>query len=236
MKISLLFFFSLYYICAEAQFRFGLQGGYNSAQIYPRNLSSNIYTDQSSLTIYNYSTSRFRGFTAGVVAEVTLAHNWFLRPGVLVNQKGTRLKRIGFGDTSTRFIELHYIEVPVTLVHRWKADEKLSILGGGGVYAARAFRGVEKGEGTTPGGPYYLHNYVNFSSRNEENKSFPTIINPTDYGITMVAGLERQGIQLIVSYNHGLRRVFPKSNVFQEKSTNRVLGISAVYLFTKQRE
>ncbi|GEO09244.1 outer membrane beta-barrel protein [Segetibacter aerophilus] len=236
MRKGLLIFFTLLYAFTNAQVRIGLQGGYNSAHISPRHSSSVIFRNESSSISYDYTTSSFRGFQAGAVAELTLAHDWFLRSGLLVDGKGTRLKKIGFSDTSTRFIELLYIEVPVSLVHNWKIGERLDAFGGVGLYAARAFRGVEKGEGNTPGISYYLYNRVKFTSRNEENGSVPTRIIPIDYGATAIAGLEWQRIQLLVSYFQGFQRVFPKSLIFQEKYTNRVLGFSAVYLFNIKRK
>lgn len=226
MRIILLAITLLCFIGSQAQIRIGVQGGYNHARLSP---------NQSSSEIYSYSTRGFRGFHAGAVAEIKVYENWIFRPAMLVNGKGARLEKTGFSDKSSRFIELHYIEVPIVVVHKWNVSKSSTAFAGAGMYIARAFRGVEKGEGTSLSGPYYIYNSVEFSSHNEENDGHPTIINPFDYGFNVVAGVQRQSLQLLASYGHGLQRVFPKSLVFEERFTNRVFSLSAVYLFNTKR-
>ena len=226
MKIILLAITLSCFNGLQAQIRVGLQGGYNYARLSPR---------QSSSDIFSYSTTGFRGFNAGVVAEIKIYKNWIFRPALLVDGKGTRLEKEGFGNKSSRFIELHYVEVPIAVIRQWNAGKNFTAFAGGGMYIARAFRGVEKGEETSSFGTSYIYNSVEFSSHNEKNDGLPTIVNPFDYGFNVVAGLQRQSIQLLASYGHGLQRVFPKSLVFEEKFTNRVFSLSVVYLFKTKR-
>ena len=209
---------------ARAQIRIGIIGGYNYNHLSPNHATSKIFS---------YSTAAFRGYNSGFVAEMQLAKYWFLRPGIIINGRGTRLKKIkeGWDDTSCRFIELHYIEIPLSIIHYWKAGKKSSAFIGAGFYVARAFRGVEKGLGTSGTGPYYLFNHVDFSSQNRENHGLPTVVNPMDHGFNVIAGMERQSVQLLINYGQGFQRVFPKSLVFEEKFTTRVLSFSAAYFF-----
>lgn len=222
MKIILLAITLSCFIGSQAQIRMGVQAGYNHARLSP---------GQSSSDIYSYSTNGFRGFNAGVVAEVKVSENWIFRPALLVNGKGTRLEKTGFGNKSSRFIELHYIEVPMAMIHKWKTGKKFNAFAGGGMYIARAFRGVEKGVEASPGEPSFIYNSVEFSSHNDKNDGLPTIINPFDYGLIAVAGVQRQSVQLLASYEYGLQRVFPKSLVFEKRFTNRVFSLSVAYLF-----
>jgi len=222
MKIILLAITLSCFIGSQAQIRVGVQAGYNHARLSP---------GQSSSEIYSYSTNGFRGFNAGVVAEVKISENWIFRPALLVNGKGTRLEKAGFGNKSSRFIELHYFEVPMAMIHKWNTGKNLTAFAGGGMYIARAFRGVEKGVEASPGGPSFIYNSVQFSSHNDKNDGLPTIINPFDYGLIALAGVQRKSIQLLASYEHGLQRVFPKSLVFEKRFTNRVFSLSVVYLF-----
>lgn len=226
MKIFLLAIILSCFISSQAQIEIGVQGGYNHARLSP---------NQSSSDFYNYSIQGFRGFQVGAVAEMKVSENWIFRPALLVNGKGARLEKTGFGNKDSRFIELHYVEVPIAVVHKWNVGKSFTAFAGAGMYIARAFRGVEKGEGTSRSGPYYIYNQVEFSSHNKENDGHPTIINPFDYGINLVAGVQRQSIQLLAGYGHGLQRVFPKSLVFEERFTNRFLSLSAVYLFKPKR-
>lgn len=226
MKIFLLIITSFSFIYAGAQIRIGVQLGYNNSRFSPNQTSSDIFS---------YSTSGLRGFQAGAVTEISISKSWVLRPAVLINGKGARLKETGFSDTSSRLIELHYVEIPVSVVHKWNTGKNSFAFAGAGLYLARAFRGVEKGEGHSIAGPYYIYNSIKFRSKNKENDGLPTIVEPFDYGFNLLAGVERQSLQLIVSYGQGLQRIFPKSLVFEEKFTNRVFSLSAAYIFKTNR-
>lgn len=227
MRIFLLATFSLFCLSTKAQLQLRIQGGYNHAWFSPATSINPNFT---------HITSPFRGFQVGIVAEKNLSQNWHLRSGLLINGKGTRLKNeSSFDDTSSRFIELHYLEIPVSLVRQWKAGKRLFAFVGAGGYVARAIRGVEKGEGKSFGGPYFIYNAVEFRSQNPESDGQPTIINPLDYGYRLLVGIERGKIQLLLSYSQGLQRVFPKSLEFEEKFTTRTLSLSTTYLFRTKR-
>ena len=228
MKILLLFIAPLWCFQAQAQLRIGVQGGYNSTTLSPNNAASDLFS---------YSTAAIGEFNAGIVAEMRLADNWMFRPGILINGKGTRLKKIktGWNDTSSRIIELHYIEIPLNIIHNWKAGKKSSAFVGAGLYVGRAFRGVEQGEGRRDTDSYYLWKRIEFKSHNT-GQGLPTIVNRMDYGVNFIAGVERHGIQLIVSYSQGLHRVFPESLVFEDKFTTSVLSFSAAYFIKTKKK
>ncbi len=226
MKLLLLPITLFCFICTKAQLRVGVQGGYNYARLSPNQTSSGMYS---------YSTSGLSGFQAGAVFEMKVSENLILRPSILINGKGTRLEKTGMDRIDSRFIQLHYVEIPISLVRSWNADKDVFFFAGAGLYFARIVRGVEKGEGSSLSGSYSFHNSVEFSSDNKENDGHPTIVNPFDYGFNILAGVERRNIQLIMNYGQGLERVFPKSLVFEEKFTNRVLSLSVVYFFMTKR-
>jgi hypothetical protein len=226
MRIFLLATFSLACLSTKAQLQLGIQGGYNQPWFSP---TTSINTN------YTYTTSPFRGFQVGIYAEKKLSRNWLLRSGLLIDGKGTRLKRTSSFDTTSRFIELHYLEVPVSFVRQWKVGKRLFAFVGAGGYVATAIRGVEKGEGKSFGGPFFIYNRVEFHSQNPESDGKPTVINPFDYGYKLLAGIERGSIQVLLSYSQGLQRIFPKSLVFEEKFTTRTLSLSATYLFGTKR-
>jgi hypothetical protein len=168
----------------------------------------------------------------GIVTDVHVASSWLLRSGVMINGKGTWLTKASvFSDTGSRFIEVYYLDVPLTIVHQWKMGKDWQIFAGAGVYAARALRGIEKGEGRSWSGPYGIYNLVEFRRDNPENLGLPTIINPFDYGVILTPAGEHRGIQLILTYGQGLQQLFPTSLVFDDKFTTRVVSISAAYLF-----
>jgi hypothetical protein len=167
----------------------------------------------------------------GVVAKAPFTQRWSVRTGLLINGKGTRLEKEGMSSTSSRFIELHYLEVPLSFAHQWKTGKDWSAFAGVGGYVARAVRGVEKGKGISLGGPYLVYDRVEFRSQNRSNDGHQTIINPFDYGFSLTAGVVRRNLQLSLSYSQGLQRVFPKSLVFEDKFTTRMFSLSVAYYF-----
>lgn len=232
MRILLLTIASFYCICAEAQWRIGIQAGYNHARFSPSSAS----TEDNSTIIYNYTTSPLGRGQIGIVADVRLASGWLLRSGLMIEGKGTRFTKASvFSDTSSRFIEVYYLEIPMTIVHEWKMSKNWQIFAGTGVYAAKALRGIEKGEGQSWSGPYGIYNLVEFGTTNPENSGLPTIINPFDYGFILTTGVQHRGIQFLISYGWGLQQLFPRSLLFNDKFTTRVLSISAVYLLQISR-
>jgi outer membrane protein with beta-barrel domain len=228
MKIQLLTFIILFSIFTQAQIQVGIQAGYNHAYLTPNSSYSTTYT---------YTSSPFAGFQAGVVIETGLAENWNFRSGLMISDKGTRLRKEGFGYPSAWSIELYYLEIPLSVVRRWKISKSSwSIFAGGGLFASRGVRGLEKGQGVSLNGTYDISDYVEFRSKNKGNDGRPTIINPYDYGCMIIAGVQRRKIQLLLSYEHSLHRLFPTSLVFEHKFAFRVISLSATFLLNKKRE
>ena len=232
MRIFLITIAFLYGIRGEAQWRIGIRAGYNHARFSPGSAS----TEDNFTTIYTYTTSPLGRGQIGIVTDVHVASSWLLRSGVMINGKGTRMTKASvFSDTGSRFIEVYYLEVPLTIVHQWNMSKGFQVFAGAGVYGARALHGAEKGEYTSWSGRYGIYNLVEFRTTNPENSGLPTIINPLDYGFILTAGIEHRRIQFLLSYGHGLQQLFPTSLVFNDKFTTRVLSISAAYLFNVTR-
>ena len=63
----------------------------------------------------------------------------------------------------------------------------------------------------------------------------PTIIKPFDYGFTVLAGVELKGVQLLLSYNHGLTKLLPNGKPYNGNYANSGLTFSAAYLFSTKR-
>ena len=176
------------------------------------------------------------GFQAGMVTDARLAQGWLLRSGLLINGKGTRLRRESSYDTSSWLMELHYLEIPLSIIHQWNAGKHWSTFAGAGGYAARALRGIEKGEGKSISGRNYsIYNAVRFHSQNLDNSGRPTIVNPFDFGVTFMAGVECGNLQLLLTYSQGLQRLFPKSHFFEDKFTTSVLSLSATYFLRNNK-
>jgi hypothetical protein len=228
--MPLLLFLCLWCIYAQAQIRLGVQGGYSRVKWASINATSSYLP-------LSYSTSALSGFQTGVVAEVNLSDKLFLRPSLFVSGKGTTLDRLSWFDTSSRGIWLQYVEVPITLVYQVRLSRKVTGFAGGGLYAAQAFSGTEKGEEKTSTGEYGIYNEVEFGAHNDGPfiQMLPTIIKPFDYGLTVLAGVELKSVQLLLTYSHGLQTLLPNGKPYNGNYTNSGLTISAAYLIKTKR-
>jgi len=229
MRIFLLLFHCFWCIFAQAQIRLGLQGGYSRVTWTSVNATSSASGD-----LYANTTSGLSGFQAGIVTEVSLSAKLVLRPGLFVSGKGTTLNRQSYFDTSSRAIWIQYVEVPVTLVYQVSLGKKATGFVGGGLYAARAFNGVEKGESRTFSGESLIWNNVEFGSHNDGPvfQLLPTIIKSFDYGLTVLAGVELKGVQLLLTYSYGLNPLLPNGKPYNGNYTNSGLTVSAAYLIS----
>jgi hypothetical protein len=117
---------------ANAQVRFGLLGGVNINQ------QVDHYQGE---TVANQAKT---GYHAGVLADICLANNLTLQPGVMYILKGGLQQRSSEMNTPDGLLEnkvkdklsLHYIEAPLTLTYRIGVGRGNVVLGAGGYAAA----------------------------------------------------------------------------------------------------
>lgn len=85
-------------VLAKAQVEFGIKGGLNAATV------AYINTDNSKARL---------GWNAGIVAEIPLQEDLFIRPEVLYSSKGFGYNATGFANAGS--LRLNYVAVPVLL-------------------------------------------------------------------------------------------------------------------------
>jgi len=225
MRILLLLFPCFCCICGQAQIRLGVQGGYSRVRWTSIKATPSAFDE-------SFTTAGLSGFQTGVVAEVKLSAKLFLRPALFVSGKGTTLNRYSWVGANSQGIWIQYLEVPVTLVYQVSLSRKVTGFAGGGLYAAQAFSGVEKGESRTLTGEYLIWNKVEFGSHNDGPafQLLPTIVKPFDYGLTVLAGVGLKSLQLLLTYSHGLKSLLPNGKPYNGNYTNSGLTVSAAYL------
>jgi outer membrane protein with beta-barrel domain len=227
MRVLILLFLSFWYTSGQAQIRLGVEGGYSRVTWTSINATPGASGD-----LYANTTSGLSGFRAGIVAEVSLSAKLLLRPALFVSGKGTTFNRQSYFDTSTRAIWIQYVEVPVTLIYQVRLSKRITGFVGGGLYAAEAFNGVEKGESRTFSGESLIWNNVEFGSHNDGPvfQLLPTIIKSFDYGLTVAAGVALKSVQLLLTYGHGLNTLLPNGKPYNGNYANSGLTVSAAYL------
>lgn len=206
---------------SNAQMKIGLQAGYNHSKFTKTKFSPDPIGG-------SYQTSYLSGFNIGVVTEIEIAKDLYLQPGILIQGKGTNLSFTSSFDTSSRFIELHYLELPVSLKFKTNPGKNIRAITGLGLYGSKSIRGVEKGSGASYSGPYTIYNKVEFSNRNETQK-LPTIIKPFDFGYSLFLGVEIKKFQLFTTFCQSFKGITPSEKIYEGNFKNSTLSLSITY-------
>lgn len=211
-----------------AQVRLGIEGGFNLSRFVPTDRSAEPAND-------SYNTAWFRGGKIGLVTEAQLSHKLYLKSGFRINGKGTVMMPQTSIDTSKRYIEVYYAEVPLVLVYKSNLGRSRSIYGGFGLYAARAIRGVEWGKGRSFFGPYSMNSEIIFANENQY-RAFPIVMKPFDWGGIAMAGYEYKRFQFSLDCEISNSSVLPNSKIYGLNFRNAEISLSAAYyIFNSNR-
>lgn len=219
-----------FFVCivTQAQVRIGVQAGINRVNWS----ATDAHPTSSGET---YSTSGASNLHGGIVGQVHLSHRWHLRSGLFLTGKGTTLDHHSDRDTSSLYIWVSYIELPITLVYQGKVGKNMDGFAGAGLYGAYGLYGAAIGEGVDKYlGPYGMERWGEFGWNNE-NQLFPPVISPIDYGYILLAGLQRHRMQLLLSYSQGCQTLL-NPRLFYDSFKNRVLSLSVAYLVPTNRK
>ncbi|GAA4317343.1 hypothetical protein GCM10023143_29350 [Compostibacter hankyongensis] len=214
---------------ARSQARIGIRGGLNLA---------NVTTDKDGNTDNSHL---LPSFNAGVFADLPLADELALQPGILLNGKGSKVNiRSGAlnTDMDIRMNPL-YLEVPVNFVGKIpiSADGDTRLLLGAGPYAAFGIGGNVRTKGTFLGGDVDEKSSIEWDddtpfSNDDRNQGWNKL-KRFDYGANLMAGFQFDNVGITANYGLGLANIHSGSDNDNSewKSRNRVWSISLNYLF-----
>lgn len=166
------------------------------------------------------------GFNIGVNAEIPVAQDFYLQPGLLFSTKGAKNKEEG--DAKTK-VKLSYLEVPINLLYKpTLGDGKLLL--GFGPYIGIGISGKEEW------GKDYQNSYdVKF--KNDVKDSDPDdkrYVKGLDFGGNLLVGYELSSkISAQLNAQLGMSNLVPKENgkKSDDKIKNTGFGISIGYRF-----
>lgn len=180
----------------NAQVKFGPQAGLNV---------SNMTISYSGI---NMSMSSLVGFHVGVVAEIPVATNFVIQPGLLYSTKGTKADIEGIHETE----RLDYLELPVNAMYKIELSEQAKLLLFAGPYLAYGIGGKDSSTGES----------VKFSG---DDKDFKAL----DFGLNFGPGIEiNNTIQIKAQYSLGIANIAPESEATYR---NHGFNVSIAYLF-----
>lgn len=198
-------------IAASAQKKttIGIRGGYNLYTIHGRNPGGD-----------NFYLKTEDGFHLGADIEFPIAHNVYLQPGILYNQKGANFSDYYYmGQTFHGDVKLTYIEVPVNVVFKPSVGSGHMLLGVG----AYAGRGTGREAGVDEG--MFDVRFTEDVSPAELEQT-PFYYRPWDAGANFLAGYQLAN-NLFAQLNGqiGMKRINPTvSGQWEGKMKHRTMG------------
>lgn len=209
---------------ANAQVRFGIEGGLNLANMHTK-VDMGSYTDKQDGELKYVP-------KAGFLADLKICNHFSLQPGVFYNMKGYKRDYTMKGAVAGTSIKaednttLTYVEIPVNLQYQVMGPH---FFVGAGPYIAMCVDGHNKFERTTTvegGGSTYEEGKHELRLGNDQANSE---LRRTDYGVNMNVGyMMNCGLFFRANYGLGLANISPYDNT---NTKNSVATISAGYFF-----
>lgn len=201
--------------------RFGIKAGVNLSRYA---FSGNGNDFESELKDYQKDNI---GFNVTAYGDFGVANNFFIQPGISLQNKGTKFKRSENNQSVEITQNTMWVEVPVNAVFRIPTGDAGAVQISAGPYIGFGISGKNKVE--TTGIPDFDVDVDKFKYGNGEDDS----LNGLDYGLNFGLGYRlSSGITLGANYGLGLSNLIPKdSRDNDSKITHRVLGFSVGYSF-----
>ncbi|WP_410222424.1 porin family protein [Pedobacter sp.] len=198
--------------------RFGVKAGVN--------LSSLKYSGENAGQLDQYS-KNIVGFNVTAYGDFGVANNFFIQPGISLQNKGGKIEGNIFGGTGKIEQNVMAIEVPVNAVLRIPTGDVGAFQISAGPYAAFNISGKYKNSVTGSSSTISGDRDMNFGSKNSDDMS------SMDFGANFGLGYRiASGFSIGANYGLGLSNLIPsnqKSN--DNKVSNRVLGFTVGYSF-----
>lgn len=228
---------------ATAQFHFGVKAGLNLANFDFNDDYSSFYEDE--FFEEKFTSKMTPSFLVGVQAEYRFSPSVGLGLGVQVSGKGYKIRET-FTDFGESFdyseqSKPMYLQVPL-----WFQYRNSGFFAAVGPYFAWGIGGNYKVEVEGDGDSYEDDGSIEFTDGFDVDDygDFPLFtskLSPMDIGAGLELGYEFGQIRVTASFNQGFSNLIPKDLVTEAKEeadldfkvTNRVIGLSAAYIFGK---
>ena len=194
---------------AQDKVTFGVRAGVNFQNINGKDESGHDYD-------YKMKT----GFNIGVNAEIPIAPDFYVQPGVLFSTKGAKQDATG-GDIK---VNLSYVEVPINLLYKPTLGAGKLLLGFGPYIGIAVGGKVKQGSNDVD---------IQFKNDVSATETKPTL-KRMDFGGNLLAGYELSSkISLQLNAQLGMSNLEPKvaGKKSDAKTKNTGFGVSVGYRF-----
>jgi hypothetical protein len=197
------------------------------------NLSTMRYSGFDLADDFNDATKQNVGYNFTVFGDFGVGNNFFIQPGISLQNKGTKLEGTlplnGSTITGTNTSNVMAIEVPINAVLRIPTGTAGAFQISAGPYVGFNIDGKSKVNVTSGPGSELgeQENKLKFGSKNDDDLS------SMDFGANMGLGYRmNSGFIIGANYGLGLSNLIPKDKRSGDtKAANRVIGFSVGYSF-----
>lgn len=200
---------------------FGINAGLNLSNLLAKDNDEN----------YSNDFKMNPGFHVGATVNFSISKLFSLESGLSFTTKGSRMSE-KYSDIYTTYeykekLNLYYLDIPIVAKATFNL-KKINIYATFGPYIGLGLWGNMKIKYTMNGETNTNKETLHFGSGDDEVKRF-------DYGLIGGAGIGYKAFQFGITYSLGLANM---SNYTDDGSVvkNRVLGISAGYMFGKNKK
>ncbi|SOD15490.1 porin family protein [Pedobacter xixiisoli] len=199
--------------------RIGIKAGVNLSTIRARGFDG--------ASAINDATKQNVGYNFTVFGDFGVGNNFFIQPGVSLQNKGTKLQNTTAGVTTEATANIMAVEVPVNAVFRIPTGNEGAIQISAGPYIGFNIDGKAKTK--ISGGANSGTTETDLKFGNDSGDNFTS----TDFGANFGVGYRMgNGFLLGANYGMGLTNVQPKAERSGDsKLANRVWGFSLGYSF-----
>lgn len=199
--------------------RIGIKGGVN--------LSTVKYSGFEGASTLNDATKQNVGYNFTVFGDFGVGNNFFIQPGLSLQNKGTKFEGTFGTITGEQTINVMAIEVPVNAVLRIPTGESGAFQLSAGPYAAFNVDGKRKTTITSGANQGTTEENLKFGNDADDDAA------GMDFGANFGVGYRmNNGFMLGANYGLGLSNLIPKDNRSNDnKATNRVWGFTVGYSF-----
>ncbi len=168
----------------------------------------NFSNNNGKMAGVEYDGKLLTGFHAGVTADMNLADEFFIQPGLLFTTKGSKMKNV---DVTTT---LNYLELPINFLYKPELGDGKLLLGVG-PYVGYGLSGKAKAGS--------ISSDIEFGKDKD--------LKPFDFGGNLLFGYElASGISAQLNAQLGMANLVPDGNS-DNKLKNTQFGISLGYKF-----
>lgn len=199
--------------------RIGVKAGVNLARMHASGNGEDLVNDNTKDNV---------GYTITAFGDFGVGKNFFIQPGISLQNKGTKLEGTVGSVTGTYKADVMAIEVPINAVLRIPTGDAGAVQVSAGPYIGFNISGQSKATATSGNNQGTVKEDLNFGSKTTDDLS------GTDFGANFgLAYRMNSGIQVGANYGLGLTDLTAKDNRNNNapKLTNRVLGFTVGYSF-----